>query len=77
MGISSFYNGIFFCTNPDALPLILLMFLGTLTYSVPEPHERVPEQLRRGYHVERGRNGTAVLEIGHPQFGAGILPFRV
>lgn len=42
-----------------------------------EPHEQVPDGLGAGDDVEGGRQRPALVEVAHPQLGAGELPLDV
>lgn len=44
---------------------------------VVEPHEQVPDGLGAGDDVERRRQRPALVEVTHPQLGAGELPLDV
>lgn len=44
---------------------------------VVEPHQQVPDGLGAGDDVERGRQRPALVEVAHPQLGAGELPLDV
>lgn len=44
---------------------------------VVEPHEQVPDGLGAGDDVERRRQRAALVEVAHPQLGAGELPLDV
>lgn len=42
-----------------------------------DPHEQVPDGLGAGDDVERRRQRAALVEVAHPQLGAGELPLDV
>lgn len=44
---------------------------------VVEPHEQVQDGLGAGNDVERRRQRAALVEVAHPQLGAGELPLDV
>lgn len=51
--------------------------LAPLAQLVVEPHEQVPDGLGARDDVERRRQRPALVEIAHPQLGAGELPLDV
>lgn len=44
---------------------------------IVEPHEQVPDGLGAGDDVERRRQCASLVEVTHPQLGAGELPLNV